>query len=72
MPSWKELKRFCEKDGWEKYKETDHDFYRKLMPDGSMLRTKVSRASGEIPPNLWKRILKKQLQVTEEHFNTMI
>ena len=22
MPSWKDLKRFCESDGWELYKET--------------------------------------------------
>ncbi len=29
MPSWKELKRFCDRDGWELYKETDHYFYRK-------------------------------------------
>ncbi|HNR05102.1 MAG TPA: type II toxin-antitoxin system HicA family toxin, partial [Bacillota bacterium] len=30
MPSWKELKRFCENDGWELYKTTDHYFYRKI------------------------------------------
>ena len=29
MPKWKELKRFCERDGWELYKNTDHYFYRK-------------------------------------------
>ena len=29
MPRWRELKRFCENDGWELYKETDHYFYRK-------------------------------------------
>ena len=22
MPKWKDLKRFCEKDGWELYKDT--------------------------------------------------
>lgn len=25
MPRWKDLKRFCENDGWELYKSTDHD-----------------------------------------------
>ena len=30
MPSWKELKRFCESDGWELYKETDYYFFRKF------------------------------------------
>ena len=28
MPRWKELKRFCERDGWDLYKNTDHYFYR--------------------------------------------
>ena len=30
MPRWKDLKRFCERDGWELYKNTDHYFYRKI------------------------------------------
>lgn len=69
MPSWSDLKRFCEKDGWELYKNTDHFFYRKKMPDGVIKRTKVSRGRGEIKGNLWNEILKKQLQVTMEEFN---
>lgn len=69
MPGWKDLRRFCEHDGWELYKKTDHDFYRKIEPDGTVRRTKVSRSSGEIPKHLWKHILTKQLQVTQEEFN---
>ncbi len=72
MPSWKELKRFCEKDGWELYKQTDHDFYRKFLPSLDIIRTKVSRGSGEISNGTWKMILKKQLQTTQEHFNDII
>ena len=72
MPKWKELKRFCERDGWELYKDTDHYYYRKVMPDGSIKRTKVSRGSGEIRSHMWQEILKKQLQVTEDYFNSMI
>ena len=26
MPSWRELRRFCERDRWELYKDTDHYF----------------------------------------------
>ena len=48
MPRWKELKRYCDRDGWELYKETDHYFYRKILPDGTILRTKVSKGSSEI------------------------
>ncbi len=72
MPSWSDLKRYCEKDGWELYKNTDHYFYRKILSDGSMKRTKVSRGSGEIKGNLWNEILKKQLQTTQEEFKRKI
>jgi hypothetical protein len=72
MPSWRELKRFCERDGWELYKNTDHYFYRKIMGDGTLKRTKVSKGTGEIPSRLWKDILRKQIQVDEAYFNKMI
>ncbi len=72
MPRWKELKRFCEKDGWELYKDTDHYYYRKRDPDGSVRQTKVSKGSSEIRPHLWREILKKQLCVSQEYFNSRI
>ncbi len=31
MPGWKDLKRFCERDNWELFKDTDHYYYRKKM-----------------------------------------
>ena len=72
MPSWRDLKRFCEKDGWKLYKDTDHYFYRKTDENGNLRFTKVSRGSGEIKAHLWKEILRKQLCVTEEYFNSKI
>lgn len=72
MPKWKELKRYCERDGWELYKDTDHYFYRKVEDDGTILRTKVSKGSGEISSQLWKHILKHQLCTTQEEFNKLI
>jgi hypothetical protein len=69
MPKWTDLKRFCENDGWELYKSTDHDFYRKTLPDGTIKRTKISRSSKEIPYHLWREILNRQLKVTLEYFN---
>ncbi|MBE5927740.1 MAG: type II toxin-antitoxin system HicA family toxin [Lachnospiraceae bacterium] len=72
MPKWKELKRFCENDGWELYKNTDHYFYRKFEDNGNIKLTKVSKDSGEIHSNMWKQILKKQLQVSQEYFNKHI
>jgi len=70
MPSWRELRRFCTQDGWELYKATDHDFFRKRDDDGTLRKTKVSRGSGEISRGLWKEILTNQLQVTMEYFNS--
>ena len=72
MPKWKDLKRFCEADGWECYKNTDHYYFRKRMEDGTIKRTKVSRGSGVIHSHLWKEILKNQLQVSEDYFNKTI
>ena len=72
MPSWRELKRFCDHDGWELYKDTDHYYYRKVDDNGNIRKTKVSRGSGEIHAHMWQQILKKQLQVTQEYFNDMI
>lgn len=72
MPSWKDLKRFCDRDGWELYKNTDHYYYRKIDEDGNIKFTKVSRGSGEIGTYLWREILRKQLKVTQEYFNKTI
>ncbi|MGD0622328.1 MAG: type II toxin-antitoxin system HicA family toxin [Dehalococcoidia bacterium] len=72
MPRWRDIKSFCENDGWELYKQTDHYFYRKLMPGGTLKRTKISTGSGEVSGHLWEEILKRQLQVTKEYFNSKI
>lgn len=72
MARWKELERYCYNDGWECYKENDHIYFRKKLPDGTILRTKVSRGSGEIPNGLFKNILSKQLRITKEEFNSKI
>lgn len=72
MPKWKDLKRYCENDGWTLYKDTDHYYYRKVLPDGSVLRTKISKGSKEISKALWKSILSKQLRTTQEEFNKKI
>jgi hypothetical protein len=72
MPSWKDLKRFCESDGWELYKDTDHYFFRKDDITGTPRFTKVSKGSGQISYRLWKEILSKQLKVPLEYFNSKI
>ena len=72
MPSWKELKRFCENDEWHLYKDTDHYYYRKADDNGNIKKTKVSKGSGQVKGHLWEEILHKQLQVSKEYFNSKI
>ena len=72
MPRWKELKRYCEKTGWVLYKDTDHYYYQKILKDGTVLRTRVSKGGKEIGGELWKEILKRQLKTTQEEFNKNI
>jgi hypothetical protein len=72
MATWKELKRYSENDGWGLFKDTDHYYYRKLLDDGTLLINIVSKGPGEIPKNLWKKILKQQLKTTQEEFNRKI
>jgi len=69
MPSWRDLRRFCNSDGWELYKDTDHYFYRKEDDDGNIKRVKVSKGTGEIKKHLWNEILKNQLKISKEYFN---
>lgn len=69
QPKFSELKKFCENDGWDPKKKTDHWRYTKTLPDGRTLRTKVSFGSGEIgDPGLFAAILREQLDVSEEEF----
>jgi hypothetical protein len=68
-PKFRDLKKYCEKNGWVMIRNTDHWYYEKVLADGTLLQTKVSHAvHKEIPSNLWKLILKKQLKISEEEF----
>lgn len=72
-PTFRDLKRYVERDRWTRVRSTDHWYYEKVLPDGRVLRTKVSRAlHREIPRHLWERILKHQLQTTEDEFRKSI
>ncbi len=69
LPTYRDLKRFCESDRWDPKKRTDHWRYTKRLPDGRTLRTKVSFGAGEIgDAGFFAAILRDQLQVTPEEF----
>lgn len=71
-PSLDDLRRFVEIDAWEELERVrggtgDHNRYRKVLADGTILRTRVSHGSGEIgDAGLWKRIWRDQLGLESE------
>ena len=68
-PKFRDLKKYCEKNGWVMIRNTDHWYYEKVLADGTLLQTKVSHAvHKEIPSNIWRLILKKQLKISEDEF----
>ncbi|MFC4057539.1 cytotoxic translational repressor of toxin-antitoxin stability system [Planomonospora corallina] len=71
-----EHERFCLTEGWNRVRDargrsgTHHVTYEMCLPDGRVLRTRISH-----PPDrtsygrsLWNHILRDQLVVTEEEF----
>ncbi|MFN0154369.1 MAG: hypothetical protein ACKVUT_08305 [Gaiella sp.] len=71
-PRFSDLRRFCEIDGWELLSRVlggagDHVRYRKVLRDGTILRTRVSHGRGAIAdPGLWRRIWLEQLGLESE------
>lgn len=71
MPSWSDVLRFLDRDGWTCHKHgKKHDFYRKCLPDGHVLEVMVSREPGEIG-GLWPAIRSRQLQCSQAYFNAV-
>lgn len=77
MATFRDLKTFVEHDGWTeepnlvrgRARTSDHWRYRKDLPNGTTLRTKVSHSlRDEIGIGLFKHILRDQLQVGEDEF----
>ncbi|GAB6085681.1 hypothetical protein [Alkaliphilus crotonatoxidans] len=68
-PKFKDLKKYCDKNGWVMIRNSDHWYYEKVLMDGTVLQTKISHATHkEIPINVWRFILKNQLKITEKEF----
>lgn len=77
MATFRDLRQFVIDDGWTeepnfargRRRTGDHRRYFRYLPDGTRLRTKVSHDErAEIGEDLFHRILRDQLRVTEERF----
>ncbi len=77
LPDGCDLWKFCKDDRWDEVttprgKTGDHFRFEKTLADGSILRTKVSHGQGTYGADLFKHILRDQLQVTAEQFWTAV
>lgn len=82
LPTFRDLKTYLERDGgWEEVPNVargrrrvgDHWRFRKVLPDGTILRTKVSHALGdEIGSDLLGHIVRDQLHTTMQHFRDVL
>jgi hypothetical protein len=68
VPDKSDLKAFLGIDGWTETQRTDHYRYLKHLPNGDILRTKVSLGRGPAfnDPGLWNHVCKDQLQCSSE------
>lgn len=75
-PTRQDHDAFCKNEGWQRVRDargrtgTHHVTYELTLPDGRVLRTRISHPPGRVTygPALWAHILRDQLQVTEEEF----
>ena len=82
MATFRDLKTYLERDGgWDEIPNLvrgrrrvgDHWRYRKVLPDGTVLRTKVSHAlDEEIGADLLGHIVRDQLGTTMQHFRDVV
>lgn len=70
MPKKSQVRKFLNaaRNGWVLMRDTDHEYYEKRLADGTVLNTRLSHGNGEIPPTIWKKML-KQMGITQEEFN---
>lgn len=68
-PDWDEIREFLRYDGWREDRSTGHDFFEKVLADGEILITHVSRSGPKtLSPGRFKAILTDQLRVNEAEF----
>jgi hypothetical protein len=74
-PSWPQPtradhQRFVVNEGWQEVASTHHETYELSLPDGRVLRTRISRPPDKTTygPRMWAHILRDQLDVTVEEF----
>jgi hypothetical protein len=76
QPTRQAHQKFCEVEGWSRVRDargrtgTHHVTYELALPDGRVLRTRISHPVDRSPyrTSLWSHVLRDQLQVSEAEF----
>ena len=80
QPTRQDHDTFCGVEGWKRVRDargrtgTHHVTYELVLPDGRVLRTRISRPPDRTTygPHMWSHILRDQLAVSEEEFWTAV
>jgi hypothetical protein len=76
QPARQDHEKFCEVEGWKPVRDargrtgTHHVTYEFALPDGRILRTRISHQvdRSTYGPSIWSHILRDQLHVSESDF----
>ncbi|MDR7302739.1 cytotoxic translational repressor of toxin-antitoxin stability system [Haloactinomyces albus] len=79
-PTRTDHERFCRTEGWQPLRDvrtgsgTRHTTYELALPDGRVLRTRISHPPERdtYGPALWKHVLDDQLRVSEAEFRACV
>jgi hypothetical protein len=80
QPTRQDHNKFCEIEGWDRVRTargrtgTHHVTYELPLPDGRILRTRISHPvdRSTYGPSMWSHILRSQLDVAEDVFWTCV
>ena len=74
-PTRKDHQNYCLNEGWTRVRNArgkggHHVTFELTLPDGRVLRTRISHPPNRQPycPSMWAHILRDQLQVSENEF----
>lgn len=69
LPNGDEQRAFCNADGWNPIRSTDHEVYAKVLLDGTILTTQVSHGNKQIrDPDLFAHICRDELHCSPADF----
>lgn len=79
-PTRKDHEAFCRAEGWRRVRDargragTHHIIYELELPDGRVLRTRISHPVDrtDYGPHIWSHILRDQLDVSPAEFWTCV